>query len=119
MRLVDDKDDTIAVVIDDDSELSEESDLDVVRDSDDEEEGQEAGGIIKMFIFDNNGYASIYATQHNYFNNHFIGVDKNSGLSFPTIKNISKLFNIKLFSINKPTQVNKIISKLWISNVKT
>ncbi len=45
---------------------------------------------MKIFIFDDNGYASIRITQKNYFNGKYIGCDIDSGLGFP---NWDKLFN--------------------------
>jgi acetolactate synthase-1/2/3 large subunit len=38
---------------------------------------------LKMFIFANNGYASIRMTQKNYFNGAYLGCDIESGLGFP------------------------------------
>jgi len=45
---------------------------------------------IKTFIFCNDGYASIRATQKNYFQGHYVGCDSKTGLGLP---NWSKLFD--------------------------
>jgi acetolactate synthase-1/2/3 large subunit len=38
---------------------------------------------IKIFIFDNNGYASIRMTQRNYFDGAYVGCDSSTGLGLP------------------------------------
>lgn len=38
---------------------------------------------IKIFIYDNSGYASIRMTQKNYFGGEYIGCDKQTGLGLP------------------------------------
>ncbi len=46
---------------------------------------------LKMFIFDDSGYASIRTTQRNYFNGRYFGCDKKTGLGLP---NWDKLFDV-------------------------
>lgn len=38
---------------------------------------------LKIFIFDDNGYASIRMTQRNYFGGRYVGCDTHTGLGFP------------------------------------
>jgi acetolactate synthase-1/2/3 large subunit len=38
---------------------------------------------IRIFIFDNGGYASIRATQKKFFNGEYVGCDEDTGLGFP------------------------------------
>ena len=38
---------------------------------------------LKMFLFSNEGYASIRMTQRNYFDGGYLGCDTKSGLGFP------------------------------------
>ena len=45
---------------------------------------------LKMFVFSNEGYASIRMTQRNYFGGDYLGCDTNTGLGFP---NWHKLFD--------------------------
>jgi acetolactate synthase-1/2/3 large subunit len=45
---------------------------------------------IKIFLFENNGYASIRMTQKNYFNGDYVGCDSSTGLALP---NWEKYFN--------------------------
>lgn len=67
---------------------------------------------IKIFIFDNNSYASICTTQHNFFKSHFIGADKKSGISFPDIINVAKTYQIKFFIIDNPKNISKTIIRI-------
>ncbi len=50
---------------------------------------------IKMFILNNNGYASIRNTQKNYFKAHFVCCDPSSGLTLPDISKIATAYGIK------------------------
>ena len=50
---------------------------------------------LKIFIFANNGYASIRMTQKNYFDGAYLGCDIESGLGFPDWQTLAKAFGIK------------------------
>jgi acetolactate synthase-1/2/3 large subunit len=50
---------------------------------------------LKMFIFANNGYASIRMTQKNYFDGAYLGCDIESGLGFPDWPLLAAAFGIK------------------------
>lgn len=56
---------------------------------------------IKIFIFNDNGYASIRTTQSNYFKGHYVGCDSNSGLYFPDWKKLFSTYKIPCYKINK------------------
>jgi acetolactate synthase-1/2/3 large subunit len=49
---------------------------------------------LKIFIFDNGGYASIRTTQENYFDGHFIGCDRQTGLGLPDWVSLFKAFDV-------------------------
>lgn len=49
---------------------------------------------IIMFIYSNNGYASIRTTQKNYFGGNFVGVDRESGLALPNWEKIAAAFSL-------------------------
>lgn len=55
---------------------------------------------IKIFIFDDNGYASIRMTQQNYFKGNYVGCDKNTGLGLPKWKKVFETWGIKVVKIN-------------------
>lgn len=46
---------------------------------------------LKIFVFDDQGYASIRMTQSNYFGGRYVGCDTNTGLGLP---NLDKLFDV-------------------------
>ena len=60
----------------------------------------------KLFVINNGGYLSIVNTAKNYFNGKVIGADKNSGVSFPSVKKIAKAYGIKYCKIDKERQLN-------------
>lgn len=56
---------------------------------------------LKIFIFDDNGYASIRMTQKNYFPGTFIGCDVNSGLGLPDWEQLFKAYRVPALRIGK------------------
>ncbi len=49
---------------------------------------------IKFFILNNQGYASIRATQRNYFNGRYVGSEQSSRLTFPDMLKIADAYGI-------------------------
>jgi acetolactate synthase-1/2/3 large subunit len=66
---------------------------------------------IKIFIFNDNGYASIRTTQSNYFKGHYVGCDSKSGLYFPDWKKLFNCYKIPCYTIDK----NFLNSKKFLS----
>jgi acetolactate synthase I/II/III large subunit len=58
---------------------------------------------IKMFIINNNGYASIRSSQIAYFGGNYLGCDTKSGLGFPDWEILSRAFFIEYFRITPST----------------
>jgi len=56
---------------------------------------------LKIFIFDDNGYASIRMTQKNYFPGAYIGCDINSGLGLPDWEQLFKAYRVPALRIGK------------------
>ncbi|MDR1701891.1 MAG: hypothetical protein LBR56_03860 [Sporomusaceae bacterium] len=54
---------------------------------------------VKMFIWDNGGYASIMATQRNFFGGNYVGSEAASGLTLPNLEKIARAFNLTYFNI--------------------
>lgn len=54
---------------------------------------------IKLFIWNNDGYLSIRATQNKFFDGRFIGTDCTSGISFPEVRKIAEAYGIKYFKV--------------------
>jgi acetolactate synthase-1/2/3 large subunit len=56
---------------------------------------------LKIFIFDDNGYASIRMTQKNYFSGNYIGCDIKSGLGLPDWDQLFKAYRVPAIRIGK------------------
>ena len=56
---------------------------------------------IKIFILNNNGYASIRTMQDNHFNANYVCCDPNSGLTFPELKSIANAYQITFMRLDK------------------
>lgn len=56
---------------------------------------------LKIFIFDDNGYASIRMTQKNYFGGNYIGCDIKSGLGLPDWEQLFKAYRVPAMRIGK------------------
>lgn len=67
---------------------------------------------VKIFIFNNHGYASIKTTQHNYFQDRFVGVDHRSGVALPDILKVAELYGIKGVRLIGPEEVADRISEI-------
>jgi acetolactate synthase-1/2/3 large subunit len=67
---------------------------------------------IKLFIWNNNGYLSIRATQLKFFEGRLIGTDKSCGISFPSIQNIAYAYDIKYFYVRKTKNLDGTIDKV-------
>ena len=64
-----------------------------------------------IFIMNNNGYASIRATQNNYFDGRFVGTGPTSGLEIPDIKKVADCFGFQYLCASKKCQLNAVIDK--------
>jgi acetolactate synthase-1/2/3 large subunit len=71
---------------------------------------------IKLFVINNDGYLSIKITQESFFGGKEVASGKNSGVSFPNLKNISKAYNIKYYSIHSNKDYDKILPLVFSTN---
>lgn len=67
---------------------------------------------MKIFIINNNGYLSIRQTQTNLFQPPLIGIDSESGLSFPNFKKVADAFGVNYYSISKEDGDNEAINEV-------
>ena len=67
---------------------------------------------VKLFVWNNDGYLSIRATQKKFFNGRFIGTDKTSGVSFPDLKKISEAYGLKFVRINSIDDLPKKLAEV-------
>lgn len=56
---------------------------------------------VKIFVWNNDGYLSIRATQNKFFDGRFIGTDGTSGVSFPDLGKIADAYGIKYYKMDK------------------
>lgn len=54
---------------------------------------------LKIFIFANEGYASIRMTQRNYFDGAYLGCDINTGLGFPQWKKLASAYGLSFLTV--------------------
>lgn len=62
---------------------------------------------IKMFIFDNGGYASIKMTQRSYFQGHIVGCDRESGLGLPDWVRLFNAYGISCREISPTSEFDE------------
>lgn len=67
---------------------------------------------IKIFVINNDGYLSIKITQESFFGGKEVASGKDSGVSFPSLKAISKAYGIKYFCVKTNDQYDKILPKI-------
>ena len=64
---------------------------------------------VKVFIWNNDGYLSIRASQRKFFNSRFIGTDNTSGVSFPDIKKLAYAFDLPYFKSDSVNNLDETI----------
>lgn len=67
---------------------------------------------IKIFIWNNNGYASIRAMQRNTFDGHYVASEEGSGLSMPNISKVANAYGIKTFLAKNNEELVDILPKV-------
>lgn len=65
---------------------------------------------VKIFIWNNNGYASIRAMQRNNFEGRYVASEKNSGLVLPDISKVAEAYGIKTYCISSNAEVKEKIA---------
>jgi len=58
------------------------------------------GAALKIFIYSNNGYASIRMTQRNYFDGAYVGCDTSTGLGLPDWVKLFESYGIQTLEMN-------------------
>ena len=62
---------------------------------------------VKIFVINNKGYGLIKQTQDTWLNSRRVGVDANSGLAMPNLKDISKAYGIETVEINYNKEIDR------------
>jgi acetolactate synthase-1/2/3 large subunit len=71
---------------------------------------------LKMFLFCNEGYASIRMTQKNYFQGAYIGCDVTSGLGFPDWRALAAAYGIEAMELAEDWPSDSRFQTLWTSH---
>lgn len=66
---------------------------------------------VKLFVLNNNGYHSIRQTQRNLFKPPLIGLDPETGVSFPEFDKLAEAFRFKYFEVNNEPDVRNTIEE--------
>lgn len=68
---------------------------------------------LKMFLFDDGGYASIRMTQKNYFGGSYIGCDRGSGLGLPDWEKLFAAYDVPALRLTPEFEDDKRFLDLW------
>jgi acetolactate synthase-1/2/3 large subunit len=68
---------------------------------------------LKIFIFEDNGYASIRMTQSSYFSGRYVGCDLNTGLGLPNWEKLFDVYGIPAMRIKPGYEKNKKFAELF------
>ena len=71
---------------------------------------------IKIFVFSNHGYASIYTMQRNNFESRFTGCNEESGLRLADIEKTASLYKIPYFCIKSNEEINSVLQAIMKDN---
>jgi len=67
---------------------------------------------VKIILFNNGGYLLIRVTQNNFLDGRHIGIDKDSGVSFPDLEKISNAYGINFMRISSNTELDEKLNQL-------
>ena len=67
---------------------------------------------LKIFLWNNSGYASIYTMQRNNFSSRFAGCNKNSGLQFPRCEDVAKTYGLDYYVIRNNDDIESILKEV-------
>ena len=68
---------------------------------------------IKIFVWNNNGYLSIRATQRKFFEGRAIGTDTSSGVSLPELEKIAMAYGIQYIKIKNVKELETSLEKIF------
>ena len=71
---------------------------------------------LKIFIFDNEGYASIRMTQRNYFEGAYLGCDINTGLGFPQWGKLASAYGLSFLTVTSNWLDDQKFLEAWYSD---
>lgn len=71
---------------------------------------------VKIIVFENDGYNAVRQTSKNFFNGFEVGCSNESGISFPSFKEVAKTFGFKYNVANTNKEVEDTLK--WLFNEK-
>lgn len=71
---------------------------------------------VKIFIWNNGGYASIRAMQRNTFDGHYVASEENSGLTMPSLSKIANAYGLKTFVAATNEEMIKVLPEVLNSD---
>ncbi len=69
---------------------------------------------IKLFVYANQGYASIHAMQRNNFKSVFAGCNQESGLGLPSLEKVASLYDLPYYRIENDRQIDLVLEKIMV-----
>lgn len=66
---------------------------------------------VKLFVINNDGYASIRNTQKGFFNGKYVGASRDSGVSMPPLDKISETFGLPYIAVDSRDMMRSLIAK--------
>ena len=67
---------------------------------------------VKMFIWNNGGYASIRSMQRNNFEGRYVASSKDSGLTIPNISRVAEAYGFRAYQIRDNAELDKVLPEI-------
>ncbi len=71
---------------------------------------------VKLFVWNNDGYLSIRATQRKFFGGRLLGTDSTSGVSFPDTRKIAEAYGIAYVRMERVQDIHKHMPQVMAEN---
>ena len=71
---------------------------------------------VKLFVWGNNGYLSIRATQRKFFSGRYIGTDRDSGVSFPDLSKLVPAYGLRFYRAETYEKLTRIMDEISDDN---
>ncbi len=71
---------------------------------------------VKIFVWNNGGYATIHAHQKSIFKGRFVGVDEASGMMLPPLEKIACAYGLEYYQARTLNELEKIVQKVMESS---
>ncbi len=71
---------------------------------------------LKLFVLNNGGYASIYGMQRNNFHCRFAGCNAQSGVRFPDLRAIARIYDLPYFRIESNREISDVLERIMAND---